>query len=410
MNLEEAKNCNCSCVYCLGFPNGMKYIGKTKSLSDRLKLYLRFNGVNKHLSAAIAEFGFENVDISILSQVDCRDKVDLDLCLSILEIKYIRELNTIYPNGYNVSFGGEVLGIPIEYLTTDKDTVKNFYDSSKGVLVYDLNGDFVMEYPSIARMAYDQGVDEKVISGILNTKKMYGEKWFLRVKRYDYAPQHIEVDLPKTKERVVYNDVIVERERVKYKDVIVRREVEKVVERKVIKKPHILKYDMNGDFCGEYDNLTAACLSFSNSVSGMGCGRYCKGYILFEKVNDDYPKQIEPYHVLSKKILGRHYRPANELEDKSPAIRKNQTEGKRKVGRPRKKDIIEKEQLSINGRYTNINNDFPIEQYDLDGNLIATYNNIRDAAADNGFSYANIWACVMGRTKKSQGYIWKRKE
>lgn len=410
MNLEEAKKLNCACVYCLEFPNGMKYVGKSKDLSKRISLYLRCNGANKYLSAAIAEFGFESIDISILSQIECRDKIDLDLCLSILEIKYIRELGSIYPNGYNVSLGGEVLGIPIEYLTTDKDTVKNFYDSSKGVLVYDLNGDFVMEYPSIARMAYDQGVDEKVISGILNTKKMYGEKWFLRVKRYDYAPQHIEVDLPKTKERVIYNDVVVERERVKYKDVIVRREVEKVVERKVIKKPHILKYDMNGDFCGEYDNLTKACLSFSNSASGMGCGRYCKGYILFEKVDDDYPKQIEPYHVLSKKILGRHYRPAHELENKSPEIGSRQSVAKRKVGRPRKTEIVEREVLRVNGRYTNINNDFPVEQYDLDGNLIATYNNIRDAAADNDFNYANIWACVMGRTKKSQGYVWKRKE
>ena len=33
MNLEEAKKCNCPCVYCLEFPNGMKYVGKSKNLS-----------------------------------------------------------------------------------------------------------------------------------------------------------------------------------------------------------------------------------------------------------------------------------------------------------------------------------------------------------------------------------------
>lgn len=410
MNLDEAKKCHYACIYCLNFPNGKKYVGKTKDLSSRMSLYLKTDGSNKELSCAIAEFGWDNVDIVALSRVDCKDKVDLELCLSILEVKYIRELNTLYPNGYNISLGGECLGIPIEYLTTDKDIISSHSISSKPVLVYDLNGDFVMEYPSIARMAYDQGVSEELIRPILNTKKMYGEKWYLRVKRYDYAPKHIEIALPKTKERVIYNDVIVERERVKYKDVIIRKEIEKIVERKVIKKPHILKYDVDGTFCGEYDNLTSACLSFSNSASGIGCGRYCKGYILFEKESDDYPKQIEPYQVLSKKVLGRYYRPATELEDKSPNITKKQEREKRKVGRPKKAENEQKKKLSINGRYTNINNDYPIEQYDLNGIFIATHNSIRDAAADTGVRYANIWACVVGRTKKAAGYIWKRKE
>lgn len=410
MNLEEAKKCNCSCVYCLEFPNGMKYVGKTKDLSGRIGIYLKFDGSNKYLSRAIEEFGWDSINIILLSRVDCKDKIDLELCLSILEVKYIRELNTLSPNGYNVSFGGEVLGIPVEYLTTDKDVISSYNGSSKAVLVYDLNGDFIMEYPSIGRMAYDQGVSEELIRPILNSKKMYGDKWYLRVKRYDYVPKHIEIDLPKTRERIIYNDVVVERERVKYKDVIVRREIEKVVERKVVRKPHILKYDMNGVFCGEYNNLKEACLSFTNSSSGITCGSYRKGYILFEKESDDYPKQIEPHHVLSKKILGKYYRPASELEDKSPKISKKQDDEKRKVGRPRKTEIIEKEALSVNGRYTNINNDYPIEQYDLNGVLVATHNSIRDAAADTGLSYANIWACVMGRTKKAKGYIWKRKE
>ena len=405
MRIEEAKKKHCACVYCLEFPNGKKYVGKTKDLGARIGLYERFGG-SSEVSAAINEFGLGSVDVVILREVICDDVIDLELCLSILEVKYIRDWCTLVPNGLNVSLGGECLGIPVECITTDADVIKRYNDGSKVVLCYDLNGDFVKEYESIAKMSYDLGIDEGLVRGCLDSKKMFGDRWYLRVKRYDYAPKHIELDLPKSKERVIYNDVIVER--VKYKDIIVRREVEKVVERKVTKKCHILKYDMDGVFRGEYDNFNDACKSFLCSSSGMTCGVYRKGYILFKKEGDDYPKQIEPYHVLNKKVLGSYYRPAGELEDKSPDVRvKKASSGK--VGRPKKEGSESKDRvrLNVDGRYTNINNDFKIAQYTLDGELVSIHNSIRDASADTGINYANIWACVMGRTRKARGFYWE---
>lgn len=408
MTFEEAKKKSVSCIYCMEFPNGKKYVGKTKDLGDRIRLYERYGNGNKALSGAIDEFSVESTSISVLSEVKCANRIDLELCLSILEVKYIRELGTTdAEKGYNVSFGGEVLGIPIGYLTTDKDTVNAYNTGCKAVLLYDENGDFVKEYESIAKCSYDIGVDETIISGCLDTKKFFIGKWYLRTKRYDYAPKHIEICAPKSKERVVYKDVIVEREKIQ--TVVVPKIVEKLVERKVVVKPHILKYNMDGEFCGEYDCFKDACMSFTNSASGITCGIYRKGYILFKKQGDDYPKQIEPYHVLNKKITGEYYRPAEELEDKSSS--KKPTD-KKKVGRPRKEMTSDAKtyynHVRVDGKNANINNNFAIGQYSLEGELLSTYDNVRDASHYTGIQYSNIMACVKGVTKKAHGFIWKR--
>ena len=403
MTFTEAKKKSISCVYCLEFPNGKKYVGKTKELSKRMSLYERFESSSNALGEAIKEFGLDSIDVKVLCELSCRDKVCLDLALSILEIKFIRDLDTLVPNGLNVSIGGECLGIPPECITTDSGAVKAYNNGSKALLIYDLAGNFIEEYPSIARFAYDKGLDEKLVSGALNRKSPLYNSWYIREKRYNYIPQQIVVEIPeKVKPRIVYEDVI--KQRVKIKDVVQVRYVDKIVERKVTQKCHILKYDMNGDFCGEYDSMKDACRSFLPTNTGFTCGVYRNGYVLFKKKDDDFPKKIEPYVVLSKKVLGDYCCPADELEDRPTAKR----------GRPANSKVRheskQKNPLCIDGKYTNIRNCFPVNQYSLDGVLLATHGSIRDAADDTGLPYANIWACVMGRTKKAAGYIWRYKD
>lgn len=387
MNLEEAKKCYYACVYCLEFPNGLKYVGKTKDLSSRIGLYLRFDGSNKELSRAIEEFGLGNVDISVLSRVDCKNKVDLELCLSILEVKYIRELGTLNPNGYNVSLGGECLGIPVECITTDKDVVNRLSNGSKGVLLYDLEGNFVKEYVSIASCAYDNGWDEEVVRYAIGKHKPFYNKFFLRFKRYDYAPNKIE--LPKGYEV---------RERVKYKNVVKEVIVEK--EREVFTFTPALKYDMNGKFCGEYASKREALRSFSKSHT-TNWGQYHNGYIIFKKKDDNYPKEIESYHVLSKKQIGDYYVPANELPD----IEVHEEWSKVSLFH-----AVNKAQLCVDGKYTNIKHQFKVYQCKLNGEVVATFDSIRDAAHETGISYAQIYNCLRGQTKKAAGYIWKKDE
>ena len=383
MEFIEAKRKNVSCVYCLTFPNGMRYIGKAKDLSKRIDLYLKFSECNnKHLQGLIDEFGLDAIDVSILTQVSCKKDVDLDICLSLLEIKYIREMDTLYPSGLNVSLGGEVLGIPIEYITTDAEIIKSRQNGEKSILVYDLEGKFVEEHSSIARFSYDKGVDEDSVRGWIGKMKPYKDKWYLRFKRYDYAPLRIEVPIYEVKERVKYRDVIEER----------------IVERKRVKYRFIpaLKYDMNGRFCGEYPSKVEACRSFLKN-STCNWAEYRGGYILFKKVGEDYPKEIEPYYVLQKKILKDYYVPADELADKD--LLDSFTD----IGKTT-------HPLCINGKYTNIKHQFRVGQYSLTGELISTFDSIRDASHETGIAYSQIYACVKGTCKKSAGYKWHRIE
>ena len=167
---------------------------------------------------------------------------------------------------------------------------------------------------------------------------------------------------------------------------------------------------LNGDFRGEYDCLKDACRAFTGSSSGMSYGVYRKGYILFKKRDDNYPTKIEPYTVLSKKVLGDYYVPASELPDKDCIKESKNTV----VDRLKRERVVKCETLRtplcVNGKYTNLNNTFKVAQYDLGGNLINVFDNMRDASAETGIAYSGIWACVMGRVNKCKGYKWVKYE
>ena len=54
--------------------------------------------------------------------------------------------------------------------------------------------------------------------------------------------------------------------------------------------------------------------------------------------------------------------------------------------------------------------DFQIAQMSLDCKVVAEYDNIRKAAKATGIPYSGIYACVNGKTKKSNGFVWKKIE
>lgn len=51
-----------------------------------------------------------------------------------------------------------------------------------------------------------------------------------------------------------------------------------------------------------------------------------------------------------------------------------------------------------------------VNQYDLDGNYIKTYNSIVEASKAVNVYKSNISACCKGKLKTSAGYIWKYSE
>lgn len=385
MKLSEAKEKHCMCIYKLTFPDGKSYVGKTKSLSGRISIYEKFykeknDGI---LSDAIREFGLDNIELSIVAEPKNIKDCDKELILSVLEIKYIREYNTLTPNGYNVSSGGEVLNIPLEYLPTCDY-------GCKSILVYDTDGSFVKEFESINKCAYDYGINSDDVRLYLDKRKAFMGKYIFRTKKYNYIPEKIDTTTIKVKERVRYKNIVVKN--LIEKDVFIGRPIKALV------------YDMNGDFVGEFNSKTEAIRSFSKSNS-FPFGVYRDGYIVYKKVSDDYPKKIEPYVETLDYILSDEYKPLSECQ---------------KIERPIRdiSSIIERNSINksdcckgfgLHGKHKNLINNFKVRQYD-DNGFEKIYGNMRDASNESGIPYANIWACVMGKTKKCRGYKWEKYE
>ena len=377
MKILDYERSHFGCVYCLEFPNGMKYVGKTHDVGRRVILYKRF-GESGKVNGAIKEFGIENVEMRILVRFEGMSKVDMELCLSILEIKYIREMDCVFPRGYNVSLGGELLGVPIKYLTTDADTIRSLMSGNKILLEYDVEGKFVREYDSISRFAYEKGYDEKRVRDYVDKNKVYKGKHILRTKRYDYIPERIEVDDIKVVERVKYKTVVEERVVVKQKDV-------------TYSKVPIIVYDLNGDFVGEYESNNAACRALYSGVTYMPLGVYKMGYIAFKKTGEDYPKKIESVEELKYKVTFEEYKPINELEDK-----------------PMLDASVLNAPSGHYGKHEKLRHNFAVNQFKLNGEFVAQYKCLRDASDETGIQYSQIYANVMGTTRKCKGYIFQR--
>jgi len=81
--------------------NGKSYIGKAKNFEIRIKEHLRnIDKIKSPLYSAIKSIGLENFNMEIIYEAE--NYKDLDA----LEIKFISEYNTLYPNGYNLTYGG----------------------------------------------------------------------------------------------------------------------------------------------------------------------------------------------------------------------------------------------------------------------------------------------------------------
>ena len=82
--------------------NGKQYVGQTSNIGKRNSdwRYLGQKYANYYLTEERLKYGFNNFETTILAEVDTQEEAWK------LEKKYIKELCTIYPNGYNFADGG----------------------------------------------------------------------------------------------------------------------------------------------------------------------------------------------------------------------------------------------------------------------------------------------------------------
>jgi hypothetical protein len=130
-----------------------------------------------------------------------------------------------------------------------------------------------------------------------------------------------------------------------------------------LSKP-VLQYDLKGNFIKEWESATLAAYSL-NKKYGAAITECCRGF--------------------RKSIYGYQWRHLdNPITSPQKFIKK-------------------KEKIEKNPPYYN-----PINQYDLKGNFIKTWNNIKEASDALSISNGLISNCINNKYKSAGGFTWKK--
>lgn len=220
--------------------NNRMYVGQTiRKIKYRFQEHIKYsklaNRYNIILYDAINKYGHENFYIEEIEKLEFSNKEELIDNLNIKEIYYIKELNTLAPNGYNISKGGG----------GRSNSIKKIVDK------YTLGGVFVDSYFSYADAMRSVGKDGSHCSPIVDccNGKFYQSNGY--VWRHHNHPF----------DEFVYTEKI---------------------------KVPVIQFDINGNMINEFDSLADAA-RFLNKIDSNGkpmvaairfcCeGKICKAY------------------------------------------------------------------------------------------------------------------------------------
>lgn len=97
---------------------GKSYVGQSTNIHKRYIAHkARSKSENTFLYDAIRQYGFENFDFSVIEECEPDE-------LNKKEQFYIFQLNTVHPNGYNVSVGGDA-PFPVKLSYEEVETIKD---------------------------------------------------------------------------------------------------------------------------------------------------------------------------------------------------------------------------------------------------------------------------------------------
>lgn len=400
MRFNEVKG-SFACIYRIKFPDGKYYVGQTLDFADRFRLYERIyrghiasdSSKRGRVKDAIDRFGLDSLEIDILQKVSAGSKEDLQLCLSVLEIKYIREQDCIYPKGYNTSIGGELLGIPVDVIETKFGVFSKDY-ASKPILAYDIDGNFVTEYPSVNRCAYELGVDENRVKLVLGKAKLLRKTYMLREKKYGEVPKKI---LP-------FKPAVVVQRKTKTEYDVIKEKTYKRVEL----TNAVVMYDKRGRYVGVFDNYRQSKLYLKiGDDYKVPFGREYRGVYLFHYNGGEIKKNIgEIKSKVVKTVLYDDILALGDAENIGELISvdlKKEEKPKRE-----KKPKVEKPKKEKKPKVIVVPQKKPrILKYTLDGKYVSTYNTTVEAAAADCVYPSAILACAKKKVRRCGDYIYR---
>lgn len=399
------------CVYChTNIINDKKYIGQTKE-HPRERRWGR-NGAGyktqPYFWRAIEKYGWDNFRSEILRDDLTKEEADQS------EIELIALYDTTNPSkGYNLSAGGGgPTGVPCPeelkkkysemfsgegnpfYGRHHAEDTKNKLSEIRSIPVIQLglDGQYITEFKSGREASEATGIDETTINGCCCGKahcKSGGG--FLWVYKRDYNPG----------DKVFYDHNGL--------------------------RP-VVQLDKLGNFITEYNTIKDASIrtGIHNSNITMCCqGDYnhAGGYIWIYKEEYDPTKTYTYKNPVYKEVVqidtdGNIIATYESIKEASNTTgikgctisrccaKDGSTAGGfiwKYIGQDYNLDQIK----STN--YHKSPTRRPVLQYDLNGNLIAEYQSVADAARSTNSSKTRILECCHGRQEKAKGFMWKWK-
>lgn len=390
--------------------NGMSYIGQTTtSLRRRMSQHLRdaVSDTVNHFHLALMQYGKDAFEWSILDEFE-GSKESVIHALNVAEEYHILKNRTILDEcGYNATQGG---------YSSDKfaDIIKKRVQANyggKAILQYDLDGNFIKVYDSIADVKRCFGVEHH--KGKYFIGKMWrGYQW--REKVNEYYPLKIE----------------------KYK---------------VSSKPCVglVVYYPDGRFYKEYASLSELRKEMGRGFAiREGFGKVSikshkrDAYIVFRKTIADYPTSIEvdiicpksnndkpSYSTQSTPILqystdGKFIKEFKSIGEahKETGVARSSISNSCKKDVPYAVDIQTKwiwrynngskqDQIEVYARRSKRDSERPkkehkIIQYDVNGNLVKIHKNLSIASTDSGVGVSVIRRGLKGAYFQGDIYQW----
>lgn len=163
-------------IYCItNHLNGKQYVGQTNvSVDSRYNEHIRCAiKTESHLLLyrSIRKYGVDNFSVDTIDTVSAESASELKALLNELEIRYIAELNTYMPNGYNMTKGGYAFS---NHVTT-------------GVYAVNEDGIVLAHYSSMRNAQHETGVEEDAIGHACKSKSHYAKGLFWYFDTCDFS-------------------------------------------------------------------------------------------------------------------------------------------------------------------------------------------------------------------------------
>lgn len=178
-------------IYCItNAVTGKQYVGQTlRTVYKRWRCHVsesRTTGVEYPFHRAIQKYGEDSFSVETLVSIQAESKNILKKKLNDSEKHYIKTLNTIRPNGYNLTKGGDT----------------SSYCRARSIIQVNQLGEVLNYFESTAEACRQIGVGDTSLSPVLGgfTQKAYGYYWFYsnskqiedgKIVGWDYPEKYI---------------------------------------------------------------------------------------------------------------------------------------------------------------------------------------------------------------------------